>query len=347
MNDPGEIILFQTEDGQTRVDVRLVNETVWLSAGQIGELFQRDKSVILKHIKNVFSEAELKPGATVANFATVQKEGAREVIRNIEHYSLDVIISVGYRVKCHRGIQFRIWATQQLRDYLVKGFVLNDEKFKQGKGSNYFDQLLARIRDIRSSEKEFWRKVLEIYATSVDYDPRAEPSQQFFAIVQNKMHWAAHGHTSAEVIRDRSDANKPNAGLTSWPKGQVRPRKADVAIAKNYLSAEEIDQLNRIVTIYLEFAELQAMNRRPMTMQDWIKKLDQFLQISDHEILTHAGTITAEAARLKAEQEYEKYQHLLDTQPSPVEQDFDEAVKKAKQLERPKKKTGKKPEDGK
>lgn len=347
MSDPGEIILFQTEDGQTRVDVRLVNETVWLSAGQMADLFQRDKSTISRHIQNVYNEGELKREATVALFATVQKEGEREITRDIEHFSLDVVISVGYRVKSHRGVQFRVWATQQLRDYLIKGFVLNDEKFKQGKGSVYFDQLLARIRDIRSSEKEFWRKVLEIYATSIDYTPTAEASQKFFATVQNKMHWAAHGHTAAEVIRDRADATKPNAGLTSWPKGQVRPRKADVAIAKNYLSAEEIDQLNRIVTIYLEFAELQAMNRKPMTMQDWIKKLDQFLQISEREILTHAGSITAEAARLKAEQEYEKYQRLLDAQPSSVEQHFDEAVKKAKQLEQSKKKMGKKGEDGK
>lgn len=344
MNDPGEIILFQTEDGQTRVDVRLVNETVWLSAGQMADLFQRDKSTIARHIQNVFEEGELKRESVVAFFATTAADGKTY---QVEHFSLDVVISVGYRVKSQRGVQFRVWATQQLRDYLVKGFVLNDEKFKQGKGSPYFDQLLARIRDIRSSEKEFGRKVLEIYATSIDYSPTAEASQKFFATVQNKMHWAAHGHTSAEVIRDRADATKPNAGLTSWPKGQVRPRKADVAIAKNYLSAEEIDQLNRIVTIYLEFAELQAMNRKPMTMQDWIKKLDQLLQISEREILTHAGSITAEAARLKAEQEYEKYQRLLDTQPSPVEQHFDEAVKKAKQLEQPKKKAGRKQEDGK
>ena len=346
MNDPGEIILFQTEDGQTRIDVRLVNETVWLSAGQMAELFQRDKSVVLKHVKNVFAEGELKPGATVANFAIVQREGDREVTREIEFYSLDVIISVGYRVKSHRGTRFRIWATQQLRDYLVKGFVLNDEKFKQGGASTYFEQLLARIRDIRSSEKEFWRKVLEIYATSIDYDPSAETSQRFFATVQNKMHWATHGHTAAEVIRDRSDASQPNMGLTNWPKGQVHPRKANVAVAKNYLSSREIEQLNLIVSLYLDFAALQATNRRAMTMRDWIAKLDQFLQLSERDILTHAGTITAEAARLKAEQEYEKYQRLLDTQPSPVEQHFDEAVKKAKQLEQAEKSL-KKPEEGK
>lgn len=332
MNDPGEIILFQTEDGQTRIDVRLVGETVWLSAGQIAELFQRDKSTISRHIQNVFDEGELKREGTVAFFATVQKEGDREVTRDIEHYSLDVIISVGYRVKSHRGVQFRVWATQQLRDYLVKGFVLNDEKFKQGKGSNYFDQLLARIRDIRSSEKEFWRKVLEIYATSIDYDPRAEASQAFFATVQNKLHWAIHGRTAAELIAERADAKKPNMGLTVWPKGQVAPRNADVGIAKNYLNPEELKQLNLIVAAYLDFAELQASNQRPMYMRDWIQKLDQFVQLSEREILTHAGKITAEAARAMAEKEFEKYRRVLDAAPSPVEVHFEKAVKKAKQL---------------
>lgn len=347
MNDPGELILFQTEDGQTRIDVRLVGETVWLSAGQIADLFQRDKSTISRHIQNVFDEGELKPEGTVAFFATVQSEGGREVTRDIEHYSLDVIISVGYRVKSHRGVQFRVWATQQLRDYLVKGFVLNDEKFKQGKASNYFDLLLDRIRDIRSSEKEFWRKVLEIYATSIDYDPRAEPSQQFFCTVQNKMHWAIHRHTAAELIAERADAGKPHMGLTGWPKGQVAPRKSDIAIAKNYLTAEELNQLNLIVAAYLDFAALQATNQRPMYMRDWITKLDQFIQLSEREILTHAGKITAEAARALAEQEYVKYRRTLDAQPSPVEVHFDEAVKKAKQLAQPKKKTGKKSEGGK
>jgi hypothetical protein len=345
MTDPGEILLFQTEDGQTRIDVRLVGETVWLTAAQIADLFQRDKSVILKHIKNVFEEGELTQAATVANFAIVQKEGDREVTRDLEHYSLDVIISVGYRVKSHRGVQFRVWATQQLRDYLVKGFVLNDEKFKQGKSGNYFDALLARIRDIRSSEKEFWRKVLEIYATSIDYDPHAEASQAFFATVQNKLHWAIHGRTAAELIAERADAAKPHMGLTVWPKGQVAPRKADVAIAKNYLNPDELRQLNLIVAAYLDFAELQASNQRPMYMRDWIKKLDQFIQLSEREILTHAGKITAEAARALAEEEYEKYRRTLNTQPSPVEVHFDEAVKKAKQLGQPKKKAGKKTED--
>jgi len=329
MNDPGDIILFQTEDGQTRIDVRLVGETVWLSAGQIAELFQRDKSTISRHIQNVFDEGELKTESVVALFATTAADGKTY---KVEHYSLDVIISVGYRVKSHRGVQFRIWATQQLREFLVKGFVLNDERFKQGKASNYFDQLLARIRDIRSSEKEFWRKVLEIYATSIDYDPRAEASQEFFSTVQNKLHWAIHGRTAAELIAERADAAKPNMGLTVWPQGQIGPRKADVGVAKNYLNAEELKQLNLIVAAYLDFAELQASNQRPMYMRDWIQKLDQFIQLSERDILTHAGKITADAARAVAEQEYEKYRRVLDAAASPVEVHFDEAVKKAKRL---------------
>lgn len=341
-DDLGDLLLFQTEDGQTRIDVRLIGETVWLSAAQIAELFQRDKSTISRHIQNVFDEGELRREGTVAFFATVQMEGAREVRRDVEHFSLDVIISVGYRVKSHRGVQFRVWATQQLRDYLVKGFVLNDDKFKQGKASNYFDQLLERIRDIRSSEKEFWRKVLEIYATSIDYDPRAAASQAFFATVQNKMHWAIHGHTAAELIAERADASKPNMGINTWPKGQIGPRKADITVAKNYLQAEELRQLNLIVAAYLDFAELQASNQRPMYMRDWILKLDQFIQLSEREILTHAGKITAEAARTHAEQEYAKYRRSLDAQPSPVEAHFDEAVKIAKQLAKPTKKVAKK-----
>jgi len=331
--NPGEIILYQTEDGRSRIDVRLVDETVWLAAGQMADLFQRDKSTISRHIQNIFAEGELERLATVALFATVQNEGAREVTRDIEHFNLDVVISVGYRVKSHRGVQFRQWATRQLRDYLVKGFVLNDEKFKQGGASNYFDLLLERIRDIRSSEKEFWRKVLDIYATSIDYDPAAEASQKFFAIVQNKMHWAAHGHTAAEIVHTRADASQPHMGLTTWPAGQIAPRRADVSIAKNYLTADEIDTLNRIVSLYLDFAELQARDRKPMYMADWIRKLDQFMQVSEREILTHAGTISSEAAKLKAESEYEKFRRHLDAQPAPVETHFRHAIEQARRLE--------------
>lgn len=330
MDNAGEIILYQTEDGQSRIDVRLVDETVWLSAGQMAELFQRDKSTISRHIQNAFEENELQRSAVVALFATTAADGKTY---RVEHFNLDVVISVGYRVKSHRGVQFRQWATRQLRDYLVKGFVLNDEKFKQGGGSNYFDLLLQRIRDIRSSEKEFWRKVLEIYATSIDYDPAAEASRKFFATIQNKMHWAAHGQTAAEVIHRRADASRPNMGLTSWPPGQLAPRRADVAIAKNYLSDEELDTLNRIVTIYLDFAELQARDRKPMYMEDWLHKLDQFLRISDREILTHAGTISAEAAREKAEAEYDRFRHRLDTQPSAVETHLQQAIEVTKTIE--------------
>ena len=244
-----EFLLYQTEDGQIRVDVRLHKESVWLSLKQMAELFQRDESVISRHIKNVFDEGELQRGSVVANFATTATDGKTY---QVDYFSLDVIISVGYRVKSHRGVQFRIWATQRLREYIIKGFTLDDKRLKDAGGGNYFDELLVRIRDIRSSEKVFWRKVLEIYATSIDYDPRNETSQHFFATVQNKMHWAVHGKTAAEIIATRSDAEKPNMGLTSW-RGD-RLLKEDVAIAKNYLKHDELDKLNRIVTAYLEFA---------------------------------------------------------------------------------------------
>jgi hypothetical protein len=327
-----EFLLYRTEDGRTRVEVRFEGETAWLSLGQMAELFQRDKSVISRHVKNVFEEGEVSREATVAEFATVQREGNREVTRQVECFNLDVIISVGYRVKSHRGTQFRIWATQRLREYIVKGFSLDDERLKRAGGGNYFDELLARIRDIRSSEKVFWRKVLEIYATSTDYDPRAEASQRFFATVQNKMHWAVHGQTAAEVIAARVDSTKPNMGLTSWT-GE-RLRKADVSIAKNYLDHDELDALNRIVTAYLEFAELQAMNRKPMYMKDWIAKLDDFLRLSDREILTHAGPVSHEDAVAKAELEYNRFATERRALPSPVEKHFEEAVQEVKKLEK-------------
>jgi len=262
-----EILLYQTEDGQTRLEVQLHAETVWLSLNQLAELFQRDKSVISRHIKNIFEERELNPEATVAKFATDQKEGGKAVTREIEYFNLDVIISVGYRVKSHRGTQFRIWATQRLREYIIKGFALDDERLKRLGGGNYFEELLERIRDIRSSEKVFWRKVPDIYATSIDYDPRTETSKLFFATVQNKMHWAIHGQTAAEVVHQRADATKENMGLTSWL--GTKPGKEEVVIAKNYLTVEELEALNRIVTAYLEFAEIQALNRKPMDMQSW------------------------------------------------------------------------------
>lgn len=339
------IILYQTEDGRTRVDVQFKGETAWLSLTQMAELFQRDKSVISKHIKNTFAEGELRAEATVAKFATVQTEGGRTVSRDIEFYDLDVIISVGYRVKSHRGTQFRIWATQRLREYIVKGFTMDDERLKNppGKGqTDYFDELLERIRDIRSSERRFYQKVLDIYATSVDYQPNTELSQQFFATVQNKMHWATHGHTAAEVIHRRADAAKPHMGLTTTRPGEI-VRRDDVSVAKNYLTEDELHALNRIVNAYLEFAELQALNRRPMTMRDWIVKLDEFLSLSGRELLDHAGTISAESAKAKAELEYDRYRALMDAQPRRVDADFEQVAKQIQRVPRPAKPRKKKP----
>ena len=329
------LILYQTEDGQTKIEVRLVNETVWLSAGQMAELFQRDKSTISKHIDNVFKEGELVPEATVAKFATVQREGDREVTRDIEFYSLDVIISVGYRVKSHRGTQFRIWATKRLREFIVKGFALDDERLKQGGAKNtYFDELLARIRDIRASERNFYVKVLEIYATSLDYDPKADVSYDFFAIVQNKLHWAAHGHTAAELIAGRADATKPNMGLTSWAGERIR--KTDATVAKNYLTKDELEILNLIVSQYLDFAELQAKMKRPMYMHDWVRKLDDFLHVNDRDILKDAGRVSHQLAKEQAEAEFDKYHHQqlaeASQKPSPV---LDEVVKRMKSLPGP------------
>ena len=324
-----EIILYKTEDGGTRLQVRLEGDMVWLSLNQLADLFQRDKSVISRHIKNLFSDGELVRSSVVAESATTAADGKTY---QVEFYNLDVIISVGYRVKSLRGTQFRIWATQRLREYIVKGFTMDDERLKQAGGGGYFDELLERIRDIRSSEKAFWRKVLEIYATSADYDPRAEASKLFFATVQNKMHWAAHGHTAAEIVVARADAEKPNMGLTTWP-GE-RPRKADVAVAKNYLNEEELGDLNLIVSLYLDFAELQARGRRVMTMGDWISKLDDFMRLSEREILTHAGKVSHEAALARAEVEFDKFRRLEDAKPSPVEQHFLEAIEQVKQLDK-------------
>ena len=328
----GEILLYQTEDGLTRVEARMIDETVWLSLNQMAELFQRDKSVISRHISNIFEEGELPLESTVAKYATVQNEGERQVQREIEFYNLDVIISVGYRVKSQRGTQFRIWATQRLREYLIKGFTMDDERLKQAGGGDYFDELLARIRDIRSSEKVFWRKVLDIYATSIDYDPQNDVSQEFFAIVQNKMHWAAHGNTAAEVIKSRADADKPNMGLTSFTGN--KPKKTDAKVAKNYLNEDELDTLNRIVSMYLEFAELQAKNRKPMHMKDWITKLDDFLKLSDRDILTHAGKVSNDLAMQHASLEYDKFKAQAIEDKSAVEEHFEASIKQLDSVEK-------------
>ena len=332
-NEPqSRFLLYQTSDGQTRLEVRLENETVWLSQNQMAELFQTTKQNVSLHIRNIFKEGELPEGSVVKEYLTTAADGKSY---KTSFYNLDVIISVGYRVKSHRGTQFRIWATQRLREYIVKGFALDDERLKRAGGGNYFDELLARIRDIRSSEKVFWRKVLEIYATSIDYDPAEEASQMFFATVQNKIHWAAHGHTAAEIVNERADAARPNMGLTNWQGAQ--PTKGEAAIAKNYLTTEELETLNRIVTAYLEFAELQALNRKPMYMRNWIAKLEDFLRLGDRDILTHAGTISHEQALRKAELEFEKFRVLQLAQPSQVEKDFEAAVKKLSNPKKPRK----------
>ena len=334
--DKGNIILYQTPDGQSKIEVTLSGDTVWLTADQMAELFQRNKSTISRHIKNVFEEGELQADMVVAFFATTTQHGAiigKQQTHQTAFYNLDMIISIGYRVKSHRGVQFRIWATNVLREYIVKGFALNDELLKRAGGGNYFDELLARIRDIRSSEKVFYRKVLAIYALSIDYDPRAEATQLFFKTVQNKMHFSAHGHTAAEVIYERADAEKDFIGLTSWT--GAMPKRTDAEVAKNYLSADELDTLNRIVSLYLDFAELQAKSHQPMYMKDWIQKLDDFLKLSGKELLTHAGRISAEIAKQKADMEYDKFKERTMYELSPVEihflENFEKEQKKLKE----------------
>lgn len=336
----GEFLLYQTEDAQTHIRVRFEEKGLWLSQLQMAELFQVSVKTISEHLGNIFDEDEIDPERTIRKFRIVQTEGSRQVRRLIDHYHLDAILAVGYRVRSHRGTQFRRWATEQLSHYLEKGFLLDGERFKAGKDEAYFEELLAQIRDIRSSEKVFWRKVLDIYATSIDYDPNTETSRQFFATVQNKMHWAAHGHTAAELIMLRADAEAPYMGLTNWDgQSKGKPvRKADVGIAKNYLNAEELDVLNRIVTAYIEVAELQAQARQPMYMQDWAQELDHFLRLTRKEILTHAGKVSADAALARAQAVYEQYRAQQGRLPSRVEQDFERAIAEpVKQLERARK----------
>lgn len=311
------IIIYQTEDGKTKIETRLEDETVWLTQAQLCELFQKSKATVSEHIKNIFEEGELDSNSVVRNFRTTAADGKNY---NTAFYNLDVIISVGYRVKSHQGTKFRQWATARLREYIVKGFTMNDELLKQAGGGNYFEELLARIRDIRSSEKVFWRKVLDIYATSIDYDPKLEISIQFFQTVQNKMHWAAHRHTAAEIIYQRIDAQKPNLGLTHI-KGN-KPTKQEIEIAKNYLNEEELNVLNRMVTAYLELAELQALNRKPMYMKDWIERLDDFLRMTGNDILQHAGTISHQQALKKANAEYEKYKEQTKNELTEAEKHF-------------------------
>ena len=330
MSEPNSsLILYQTEDGRTRIECRFENETVWLTQALMAELFEVTSQNITQHLRAIYDEGELPEAATCKEYLQVRTEGLRQISRSVKHYSLPVILAVGYRVRSHRGMQFRQWATARLSEYLVKGFTMDDERLKNppGKGQiDYFNELLERIRDIRASERRFYQKVLDIYATSVDYDPSAEASQQFFATVQNKMHWATHGLTAAEVIHQRADAGKPFMGmLTTRPDGWVR--KEDAVIAKNYLTEDELQVLNRIVNLYIEYAELQALERKPMTMREWIARLDQFLKASGRKLLDHAGKVSAEQARAKAELEYERYRKLADAQPRPVDAAFEQAVK--------------------
>ena len=331
----GELLLYQSEGDGPRLEVRLHDESVWLSLNQMAELFQVDKSGISRHLKNIFESGELQREATVANFATVQSEGQRQVTRQVEYFNLDAIISVGYRVNSLRGTQFRIWATRLLQEHIRKGYTLDDKRLKEPASARYFEELVARIRDIRSSEKVFWRKVLDIYATSIDYDPRSELSKEFFKQVQNQMHWAAHGHTAAELIFSRADAEQPQMGVTNFP--GTRLLKRDVEVAKNYLNEAELNMLNRIVTAYLEVAEIQAMSQNPQTMRDWAERMNQFLTMTGRELLTHAGKISHEQALQKAHAEYDKYKAQLLAQPTEVEKDFVEAERELKQIESAKK----------
>ncbi|WP_347247357.1 virulence RhuM family protein [Thermomonas sp.] len=319
-----ELLLYRGEDARTRIEVRLEGDSVWLAQRQIAELYQVSVPTVNEHLANAYAEGELEPERTIRKFRMVQTEGAREVRRLVDHYSLAAILAVGYRVRSPRGVQFRQWASQRLSEYLVKGFAMDDERLKRGPDDGYFEELLARIRDIRSSERMFWRKVLDIYATSIDYDPAAEASQRFFQTVQNKMHWAAHGHTAAEVVVARADAGQPNMGMTSTSADQ--PRKQDAPIAKNYLQADELEALNRIVTAYLEFAELQALNRQPMTMAGWIAKLDDFLRLSGRELLTHGGRVSHADALQHAQQQYDLWRKQRATLPQAVDRDFDAAT---------------------
>lgn len=329
MNNYGEIIIYQTDDGLTKINVNMQEETVWLSLDQMAELFQRDKSTISRHIKKIFEEGELQRNSVVANFATTAADGK---VYNVDYYNLDVIISVGYRVKSQRGVQFRIWATNVLKEYMIKGFAMDDERLKGNAGGNYWKELLDRIRDIRSSEKVLYRQVLDLYATSVDYDPRSDESVKFFEIVQNKLHYAAHGHTAAEVIYERADAEKPFMGLTSFS-GEL-PALKDIGIAKNYLQENELKILNNLVSGYFDLAEINAIEHKPMYMHDYVKQLDMVLSSGNRKLLEGAGTVSHKQALEKAKAEYRKYQEIT---LSPVEQAYLESVKEvAKELKKKK-----------
>lgn len=324
MNDNNQIIIYQTEDGLTKIDVTLENETVWLNQDQMAELFQRDRTVITKHIGNIFREGELDEKSNVQFLHVANSD------KPVKYYNLDVIISVGYRVKSLRGTQFRIWANSILKEYLIKGFAMNDDLLKSSGGGDYFKELLDRIRDIRSSERVFYRQILDIYATSVDYDKNAETSILFFKTVQNKMHFAVTKHTAPEIVYLRADSTKPFMGLTNFK--ESRPLKSEIGTAKNYLTEQELKELNAITSAYLDFAELQALRRKTMTMRDWVAKLDDFLHMSDSEVLQNAGSISHEMALEKAETEYDIYRKQTANELSQVEKDFLDSVKKTQKM---------------
>lgn len=332
----GEILIYQNPDGNIKIDVRLQEETVWLTQAQMGQLFGKDKRTISEHISNIYSEGELEKNATVRKFRTVQTEGNREVERELDHYNLDVIISVGYRVKSVQGTQFRIWATQRLKEYIIKGFTLNDDRFKSGSSMNYFNELQERIREIRLSEKFFYQKIKDIYATSIDYDPKDEKTIEFFKIVQNKLLWAISEQTAAELVYRRVDASLPLMGMMSYDKKQVASiKKAEVSIAKNYLNEDEMKLLGLLVEQYLAFAETMAQQQTPMYMKDWIERLDTILQLNGRELLTHAGKISHKMALEKSGEEYEKFkqqQKAIEKEASLKE--LEEDIKK---LKKPKK----------
>ncbi len=339
-----EIVLFQSNDGQTKIQVRFEDKSVWLTQAAIAELFQTTPQNITLHLKSIYEEGELTDEATCKEYLQVRNEGKRQISRSLKHYSLEAILAVGYRVRSPRGTQFRQWATAQLQELLVKGFVMDDDRLKEGKsiGQDYFDELLLRIRDIRASERRFYQKITDIYATSIDYDGSADVTQEFYATVQNKLHWATHGKTAAEVIKARADASKKNMGLTTWKNSPLGPiRKQDVSVAKNYLNEDELTALNRTVTMYLDYAEDQAQSRKPVYMADWVKKLNGFLQFNEKNILTHAGKISQKMALEHAENEFEKFEvkrrQIESNNPT---SDFDKLAKKitTKKIDKVKKK---------
>lgn len=318
----GEILIYQTDDGQTNIEVKIEDDTVWLTQQQMSELFQTSRTNVVEHIKHIYEEGELDEISTCRNFRQVRKEGNREVTRQIPHYNLDMIISLGYRIKSVIATRFRQWATKRLKEYMIKGFTIDDERLKGNGGGNYWKELLDRIRDIRSSEKVLYRQVLDLYATSVDYNPHSEESVRFFKIVQNKLHYAAHGHTAAEVIYQRADAEKPFMGLTSFS-GEL-PALKDIGIAKNYLDESELKVLNNLVSGYFDLAEINAIEHKPMYMDDYVKQLDSVLSSGNRKLLTGSGSVSHKQALEKAKSEYRKYQEITLT---PVEKAYLESIK--------------------